>query len=72
MFGNYSVSKTAAHAAMLAFALALEDTNIKVNAACPGFTSTGLILHPRAGFQHDGVDPGHTGYVAVIAADCLV
>lgn len=42
MFGNYSVSKTAAHAVMLAFALALEDTNIKVNAACPGFTSTGL------------------------------
>ncbi|MXO67200.1 SDR family NAD(P)-dependent oxidoreductase [Altericroceibacterium endophyticum] len=42
MFGNYSVSKTAAHAVMLAFALALEDTNIKVNAACPGFTSTAL------------------------------
>lgn len=42
MFGNYSVSKTAAHAVMLAFALALEDTSIKVNAACPGFTSTGL------------------------------
>ncbi|ALN75672.1 SDR family NAD(P)-dependent oxidoreductase [Aureimonas sp. AU20] len=42
MFGNYSASKTAAHAVMLAFALALEDTNIKVNAACPGFTSTGL------------------------------
>ena len=42
MFGNYSVSKTAAHAVMLAFALALEDTDIKVNAACPGFTSTAL------------------------------
>src|SRR5690606_4414015 len=42
MFGNYSVSKAAAHAVMLAFALALEDTNIKVNAACPGFTSTAL------------------------------
>jgi NAD(P)-dependent dehydrogenase (short-subunit alcohol dehydrogenase family) len=42
MFGNYSVSKTAAHAVMLALALALEDTNIKVNAACPGFTSTAL------------------------------
>ena len=27
---------------MLAFALALEGTNIKVNAACPGFTSTAL------------------------------
>lgn len=35
MFGNYSVSKAAAHAVMLAFALALEGTNIKVNAACP-------------------------------------
>ncbi len=42
MFGNYSVSKAAAHAVMLAFALALESTNIKVNAACPGFTSTAL------------------------------
>jgi NAD(P)-dependent dehydrogenase (short-subunit alcohol dehydrogenase family) len=42
MFGNYSASKSAAHAVMLAFALALEDTNIKVNAACPGFTSTAL------------------------------
>lgn len=42
MFGNYSVSKTAEHAVMLAFALALEGTNIKVNAACPGFTSTAL------------------------------
>lgn len=42
MFGNYSVSKAAAHAVTLAFALALESTNIKVNAACPGFTSTAL------------------------------
>ena len=42
MFGNYSVSKAAAHAVMLAFALSLEETNIKINAACPGFTSTAL------------------------------
>ena len=42
MFGNYSVSKTAAHAVTLAFALALQSTNIKVNAACPGFTATAL------------------------------
>ena len=42
MFGNYSASKAAEHAVMLAFALALEGTNIKVNAACPGFTSTAL------------------------------
>lgn len=42
MFGAYSASKTAVHAIMLAFALALEDTAIKVNAACPGFTGTAL------------------------------
>lgn len=42
MYGNYSVSKTAAQAVTLAFALALESTNIKVNAASPGFTSTAL------------------------------
>jgi NAD(P)-dependent dehydrogenase (short-subunit alcohol dehydrogenase family) len=42
MYGNYSVSKTAAQAVTLAFALALESTNIKVNAANPGFTSTSL------------------------------
>lgn len=41
-FGNYSVSKSASHAVMLAFALALEGTNIKVNAASPGFTKTAL------------------------------
>ncbi len=42
MFGNYSISKAAAHAVTLAFALALQGTRIKVNAACPGFTSTAL------------------------------
>ena len=42
MFGNYSASKSAVHAITLAFAIALESTNIKVNAACPGFTSTDL------------------------------
>ena len=42
MYGNYSVSKASAHAVMLAFAIPLEGTNIKVNAACPGFTSTAL------------------------------
>ena len=42
MFGNYSVSKSAAHAVTLAFAIALESTGIKVNAVCPGFTSTAL------------------------------
>ena len=40
--GNYTTSKTAAHAVTLAFALALKSTGIKVNIACPGFTATAL------------------------------
>ncbi len=42
MFGTYSSSKTASHAVTLAFAFALESEGIKVNIACPGFTSTAL------------------------------
>ena len=43
LFGAvYSPSKTALNAITLAFALELESTSIKVNAACPGFTATGL------------------------------
>jgi NAD(P)-dependent dehydrogenase (short-subunit alcohol dehydrogenase family) len=43
MFGVvYTASKTALNAITLAFAIELESTNIKVNAACPGFTATGL------------------------------
>ncbi len=43
MFGvTYSASKTALNAITLAFALDLESTRIKVNAACPGFTATDL------------------------------
>jgi NAD(P)-dependent dehydrogenase (short-subunit alcohol dehydrogenase family) len=38
----YSPSKTAVHAVTLAFAIELEATPIKVNAACPGFTATDL------------------------------
>ena len=38
----YSPSKTALNAVTLAFATELENTRIKVNAACPGFVSTGL------------------------------
>ncbi len=38
----YSPSKTALNAVTLAFAIELESTNIKVNAACPGFTATDL------------------------------
>ena len=42
MFGNYSASKSAAHAVTLAFAFALESEGIKVNLACPGHTATAL------------------------------
>jgi NAD(P)-dependent dehydrogenase (short-subunit alcohol dehydrogenase family) len=43
VFGaSYSPSKTALNAITLAFALELESTRIKVNAVCPGFTSTDL------------------------------
>jgi NAD(P)-dependent dehydrogenase (short-subunit alcohol dehydrogenase family) len=42
MFGTYSASKTAANAITVAFASDLESAGIKVNAACPGFTSTDL------------------------------
>jgi len=42
MFGAYSASKTALNAVTFAFAMALESTRIKVNAACPGFTATDL------------------------------
>ena len=41
-FGIYSSSKTALSAITLAFALDLESTRIKVNAAAPGFTATDL------------------------------
>ena len=42
MFGTYSSSKTALNAITVAFAADLESAGIKVNAACPGFTSTDL------------------------------
>ncbi|MCC3372337.1 SDR family oxidoreductase [Cohnella sp. REN36] len=38
----YCPSKTALNAITLAFALDLESTGIKVNAACPGFTATDI------------------------------
>ncbi|PJF02542.1 SDR family NAD(P)-dependent oxidoreductase [Acinetobacter seifertii] len=40
--GIYQISKTALNAVTQAFAIELEDTKIKVNAACPGFTATNL------------------------------
>jgi len=39
---SYPASKTALNAITLAFAMELESTRIKVNAACPGFTATDL------------------------------
>jgi NAD(P)-dependent dehydrogenase (short-subunit alcohol dehydrogenase family) len=43
LFGpSYSGSKAALNAVTLAFAIELESTSIKVNAACPGFTGTDL------------------------------
>ena len=38
----YGTTKTALNAITVTFALELESTRIKVNAACPGFTSTAL------------------------------
>ncbi len=42
MFGTYGWSKTALNAVTVAFAVELESTNVKVNAACPGYTKTAL------------------------------
>lgn len=39
---GYSASKTALNAITVAFAIELENTNIKVNAVTPGFTKTAL------------------------------
>jgi NAD(P)-dependent dehydrogenase (short-subunit alcohol dehydrogenase family) len=46
MFATYSWSKTALNAITVAFASDLESDGIKVNAACPGFTSTDLDTFP--------------------------
>lgn len=54
MFGNYSTSKSAAHAISLAFAFALEGEGIKVNTACPGHTVTALNNFGGAGSVEDG------------------
>ena len=41
-YGLYSFSKTALNGVTVALAAELDKTNIKVNAACPGFTATDL------------------------------
>ena len=67
LFGNYTASKTAAHAATLAFALALAPEGIKVNIACPGYTATDLNGHTG----HRTVEQGARRAVelALIGAD---
>ena len=50
----YSPSKTTLNAITLAFALELESTNIKVNAACPGFTATDLNNFQGTGTVEQG------------------
>lgn len=67
MFGNYSVSKAAVHAVMLAFAIPLEGTNIKVNAACPGFTGTALNNFRGTRSVEEGAR--HPVRMALIGAD---
>ena len=49
MYGLYSASKTALTAITLAFAIDLEATGIKVNAADPGFTATDFNNHQGTG-----------------------
>nr|WP_175800948.1 SDR family NAD(P)-dependent oxidoreductase [Burkholderia anthina] len=52
--GVYQASKTALNAVTQAFAIELEGTNVKVNAACPGFTATDLSnFAPGAGSVED-------------------
>jgi len=52
--GIYQTSKAALNAVTQAFAIELEGTNIKVNAACPGFTATDLSNYaPGAGSVED-------------------
>lgn len=53
MFGLYAMSKTALNAVTVGFALDLESTGIKVNAACPGFTKTNLNNFQGTGSLED-------------------
>jgi NAD(P)-dependent dehydrogenase (short-subunit alcohol dehydrogenase family) len=70
----YAASKTAMNAVTLAFALALETENIKVNAVSPGFTATALNNYQgtdslevgsrepvRVALETDGPTAGFTG-----------
>ena len=50
----YAASKTALNAVTLSFAIELEATNIKVNAADPGFTRTDLNNNQGTGTVEEG------------------
>lgn len=52
--GSYTPSKTALNAVTLAFAVELESTRIKVNAACPGFIATDLNNFEGTGTVEQG------------------
>ena len=51
---SYRLSKAALNAITLALAIELEDTPIKVNAACPGFVATDLNLFNGTGSVEEG------------------
>ena len=64
MPGNYSVSKAVVNAVMLTFAIALEKTNKKVNAACAGFTPTALRTFNGTRSVEDGArEPVRLGLI---------
>lgn len=50
----YPASKTALNAVTVAMAIELEPEGIKVNAACPGFTKTGLNNYTGTGTVEEG------------------
>jgi NAD(P)-dependent dehydrogenase (short-subunit alcohol dehydrogenase family) len=63
----YPASKTALNAVTLAMAIELESTNIKVNAACPGYTKTNLNNYSGTQTVEEGaVEPVR---LALIGAD---
>ena len=51
---SYRPSKAALNAIVLALAIELEGTPVKVNAACPGFVATDLNLFNGTGSVEDG------------------
>ncbi len=66
-YGVYSSSKTAFNAVTLALAIDLEDSGIKVNAVCPGFTATDL--NSFQGTQTVEQGARHPVHMALIGPD---